>query len=188
MERQKMFEIWDSTNPSIEDVETYLNRLKTKPLLPLVYRSNKGDFFVKDELIPEICCDLFGIMLPSKAILRLSSVGFGDIYYFTHNGGTVAHFDEWFKKSFCRYVKSYPATQATIKELQSNSYKVRQVFSVLQRNGRYTPRFDWKNLMWLGRGSMKVHSQSDESMRLCDYLCEGRDLPVFTRVSTQNEV
>jgi hypothetical protein len=170
MTQEEKFRIWSATDPTIAEVETFLNRLKDKTncktKLPLVYYKHKKKF-EEYSFLPDCRAQLYGIKLSEGSMLCTQSItkqNFEEIEGWAqktieeqlHQDDYLmtveARINQWVMKRYSNSFCALAANEDDIMLMLKNKDALLHTLEVLSAHGVNIPKIDWETLVWINEG------------------------------------
>lgn len=193
MTTQEKFEIWDSTHPTLNEVEAYLERMKGDTPLQLVYRTSDGDI-VKNHYIPHLHKKLLGILLPeSNKLVRMATVD-GTLFFAIHDKDDPSIVRNGMRKYMTKlavninYINAKSVrlpiriiNQNDMEKLSAYLSEFKKTLDVLKYNRiDIFDRVKLQHLAWSNSGLFCHDMKKNNVIPVYDYICQVGDMLVVS--------
>ena len=193
MTTQEKFAVWDSTQPTLNEVEVYLERMKGNTPLQLVYRTSEGDI-VSNCYIPRLRTKLLGILLPeSNKLVRMATVD--EKLFFTipdkDDASVVRNGMRKYMAKLAANVNYINArnvripiriiNQNDMEKLSAHLSEFKKTLGVLKYNGvGIFDKVKLQHLAWSNSGLFCHDVRTAKIVLILDYVCQVGDMLVIS--------
>ncbi|MBR1840949.1 MAG: hypothetical protein IJ778_02340 [Alphaproteobacteria bacterium] len=193
MTTQEKFAVWDSTQPTLAEIEAYLERMRGDTPLKLVYRTSDGDI-VNNHYISRFRAEFLGILLPeSNKLVRMKTLD-TKLFLAIPNREDVSVVRNGMRKYMAKLTTNINyidakgiripiriANQGDMEKLNAHLQEFEKTLSVLKYYGiNVFDRVKLQHLAWSNSGLFCHDMLTSKVVPIWEYIREVGDMLIFS--------
>lgn len=193
MTTQEKFAVWDSTQPTLAEIEAYLERMRGDTPLKLVHRTSDGDI-VNNHYIARFRAEFLGILLPeSNKLVRMKTLD-TKLFLAIPNREDVSVVRNGMRKYMAKLTTNINyidakgiripiriANQGDMEKLNAHLQEFEKTLSVLKYYGiNVFDRVKLQHLAWSNSGLFCHDMLTSKVVPIWEYIHEVGDMLIFS--------